>query len=301
MKRILVTGAGGFIGKNLCKRLFEEGCDFLALTFEKNTLPYPSEMVFLEDAESLESIVADYQPDCVVHLAALANVAYKGDAADIYRTNVCGTENLLEAIRSSGAKESRLILTSTAGVYGNQDVEFYHESLPFNPTNHYSFSKMVTEYLSRLYTKDFDIAIIRPFNVTGSGQTTGFLVPKLVQHFVEKRSVLRLGNIDSYRDFVDINFMIEVLMRLIQSASTPDVLNICSGNAYSCRDILGILTEITAYTPEIEIGSDIVRRNEVWRLVGDTRRLSMFLGNELKPVSIEKILERMVNEYQAIQ
>jgi nucleoside-diphosphate-sugar epimerase len=300
MKRILITGAGGFIGRHLCEKLFQEGEDILALTFGKSTHPYPSEAVPLEDAKSLKTIVADYGPDCVVHLAALANVAYEGDTSDIYRTNVCGTENLLEAIRALETKDVRLILTSTAVVYGNQDVEFCNEDCPFEPTNHYSFSKMVTEYLSRLYAADFDITIIRPFNITGPGQTTSFLIPKLIQHFAEKRPVLQLGNIDSYRDFVDIDFAVEVLKRLIQAPSAPHVLNICSGNAYSCRDLLGILSQITGYTPEIKISTDIVRRNEVWRLVGDTTQLFEFLGSEPRPVPIEKILRRMIDEYQAL-
>ena len=205
-KRILVTGAEGFIGKYLLDELGNRGVEYLAtdVISEEIVQKENYRKVSLLHKEEIRKVVRDYQPDVVVHLAAIALVTHE-NIPEIYEVNVCGTENLLSVLAEEQKNKTRVVLMSTAGVYGNQDAEFYDESLPYKPSNHYSFSKMITEYLSKEYEESLDIKIVRPFNIIGTGQKETFLIPKLVKYFAERVDRIPLGNISSIRDYISVD------------------------------------------------------------------------------------------------
>ena len=242
-------------------------------------------------------VIKSYKPNVIVHLAAIALVTHK-NTGEIYNVNVQGTENLLESAQNYCDKNTRVILASTAGVYGNQNVDKYGENLTYNPANHYSYSKMITEYISKQYKEDLDIVTIRPFNIIGVGQSEKFLVPKLVEHFADRKEKLSVGNISSFRDYVDVEYCAEVIMELISRKKLDsDILNICSGIATNGEMIIQLLQEITDFKPEIEISSDFVRKNEVWRMIGDTTRLWEFMNGK-KSQSVKDILVKMLDYYK---
>ena len=298
-KKILITGASGFIGKYVLKKIKDNDLDFLAIDAQK-VLDVSSEnqrVISLLDKENLGEVIKSYKPNVIVHLAAIALVTHK-NTGEIYNVNVQGTENLLESAQNYCDKNTRVILASTAGVYGNQNVDKYGENLTYNPANHYSYSKMITEYISKQYKEDLDIVTIRPFNIIGVGQSEKFLVPKLVEHFADKKEKLSVGNISSFRDYVDVEYCAEVIMELISRKKLDfDILNICSGIPTNGEMIIQLLQEITDFKPEIEISSDFVRKNEVWRMIGDTTRLWEFMNGK-KSQSVKDILVKMLDYYK---
>ncbi|MDR1555026.1 MAG: GDP-mannose 4,6-dehydratase [Campylobacteraceae bacterium] len=291
--KVLITGANGFIGSRLVQRLLANEFEILALTYGDNQPEYPHTIVSLNNRAELERIFAEYRPSVVVHLAAIAFAVY-ANPAEVYNVNVCGTENLLAAAKKF-TPGSRVILTSTAGVYGNQAYEVYNETLPFNPANHYSYSKMITEFISRFYQDVLDVSIVRPFNIIGSGQNVKFIVPKLVKHYAECTPSIELGNMDSVRDYVDVDYCISVIEQLIAADSVPDILNICTGIPHSGMDLLRILSELTGHYPEIIIKDTFVRNNEVWRMVGCNKRLEKFMnGRGAVAKKLEEVLKDML-------
>ena len=299
-KRVLITGASGFIGQFVLKEMLKnEDIDFFAIDTRKipNISIEKLELISLLDKEKLMEIIKRYKPNIIIHLAAIALVTHD-NVGEIYNVNVQGTENLLEVTQEYCDKGTRVILASTAGVYGNQNVDKYREDLSYNPANHYSYSKMITEYISKQYKEDLDIVIIRPFNIIGVGQSEKFLVPKLVEHFADKKEKLSVGNISSFRDYVDVEYCAEVIMELISRKKLDfDILNICSGIPTNGEMIIQLLQEITDFKPEIEISSDFVRKNEVWRMIGDTTRLWEFMNNK-KSQSVKDILVKMLDYYK---
>ena len=299
-KRVLITGASGFIGQFVLKEMLKnEDIDFLAIDTRKipNVNIEKQELVSLLDKDKLMEIIKKYKPNIIVHLAAIALVTHD-NVGEIYNVNVQGTENLLEVAQEYCDKGTRVILASTAGVYGNQKVEKYKEDLPYNPANNYSYSKMITEYLGKRYKDDLEIVTIRPFNIIGVGQSENFLIPKLVEHFANRKEKLSVGNISSFRDYVDVEYCAEVIMELVLREKIDfDILNICSGIPTSGEMILQLLQEMTSFKPEIEISKNFVRKNEVWRMIGDTTRLSEFMNGK-KSQSVKDILLKMLDYYK---
>lgn len=300
MKKILITGATGFIGRYCCKEILARGNDYLALTRNQTDLIDSNrvKVANLHEKEDLIRIIKEYRPDAVLHLAAIAAVTY-GDKSEIYSTNICASEVLLEALYEVCEEKTRVVLVSTAGVYGNQEERFYNEDMPYNPANHYSYSKMVMEFMSEQYSDKLDIKIVRPFNIAGYGQNVNFFLPKLVKAFAAQQETINLGNIESERDYVNVEYCVNVLLELLTREKVEiNKLNICSGIATSGKDIIEMLKKISGWNPSIHISEDFVRKNEVWRLVGSNERLLKFLGDdEFKGDSVYNILEKMYNSF----
>lgn len=290
--RVLVTGGSGFIGQYLMAELTKRGAIVLG-TCIGNRQTEDLVPVTLFETEKLKSLIEEFKPDWIVHLAAIALVTH-GDIEQIYGVNVLGTENLFNAVLSSDIKRPKMLLASTAGVYGNQDAEFLHEGLPYNPMNHYSYSKMVMEMVAERYRDDITIHIVRPFNVIGAGQAESFLVPKIVRHYFDREPTLQLGNIDSVRDYVEAKRSAWMISELISRGhEEPFTVNLCSGRGWTGHDVLDCLEEISGFRPKIEITNQYVRKNEVWRLVGDPSLLTKYLGKDPELPDLKTILASM--------
>lgn len=296
--KILVTGASGFIGGYLLKAFQKKEIDFLALD-AKTISDIPTEKqvsVSLLNADMVDQVMKKYAPNTIIHLAAVASVTHE-NISEIYNVNVCGTDNLLMAAQKYCPRGTRVILISTAGVYGNQNMDIYNEDTPYNPANHYSYSKMITEYLSKQYKDDLEIIIVRPFNIIGAGQKDNFLIPKLVKHFAYREKSIQVGNIASFRDYINVEYCVNVLTELVIRKEIPfEFLNICSGIPYSGEMVIHLLTEITGYHPQIVVNPKFVRKNEVWKMVGDPELLLSFMhGQKSKPMY--NVLSEMLEYY----
>lgn len=269
--RVLVTGCSGFTGHHVAQRLRASGYE----VFDPEALGRTFD---LTDPATLPPIIAEAQPDYVIHLAALSFVAHS-DSSAFYRVNTLGTTNFLDALLVSKRPLRRVILASSANVYGNATADPITETTPPAPVNHYAVSKLAMEYMAATYADRLPLTITRPFNYTGVGQARQFLVPKLVEHFAERRPVIELGNLDVIREFSDVRAVAEAYARLLTVEAPPPVVNICSGVGRSLREILADLGELSGHRLEIRVNPAFVRANEVVRLVGSPERLRSSVGD----------------------
>jgi len=284
MARVLVTGLRSFTGPYLARALQAAGHEAHgadeAAGFD------------LRQPASLGATLASLQPDYVVHLAALSLVTH-GDAAELYAVNTVGTSNLLEAIGREAPSVRKVLLASSANVYGNSDADPIDEDVPPAPVNHYACSKLAMEFIARTWFERLPILIVRPFNYTGPGQSEQFLIPKLVANYAQRRPVLELGNIEVERDFSDVRMVADVYARLLVCEAASTVVNVCSGTGRSLRSVLEQLQSITGHAPQLRVAEHLVRRAEVRRLVGSNRRLRGMIG-ELRYSDFAALLRDMV-------
>jgi GDP-6-deoxy-D-talose 4-dehydrogenase len=270
MARVLVTGIQGFTGPYVARALQSAGHEV------HGTEAWPR--FDLRNPATLTAALQVARPDYVVHLAGLSSVTH-ADAAELYAVNAVGTGHLLQAIADTAPNVRKVLLASSANVYGNTEADPIDEDVPPAPVNHYACSKLAMEFIARTWFDRLPIIITRPFNYTGPGQTEAFLIPKLVAHYAGRRPLLELGNIDVERDFSDVRMLADAYVRLLSGEAAGTIVNICSGVGRSLRSVLAELQTITGYEPELRVAQRLVRRAEVRRLVGSNRKLREIIGD----------------------
>ena len=278
-KRALVTGLSGFTGRYVEQELRAAGYEVYGTITPGHTPGERQFAVDLNDRAGLADVVAQVRPDVVAHLAAIAFVGH-GDVEQIYRVNVAGTRNLLEALAAAEHKPSAVLLASSANIYGNTDAGVIGEDVPPAPANDYAVSKLAMEYMARLWQDKLPLIVVRPFNYTGVGQHENFLLPKIVSHFRRRAADIELGNLHVWRDFSDVRMVAHSYRRLLAAGSSVagQAFNICSGHAYSLGEALAMMADIAGYQINVHVNPAFVRANEVVRLVGDNRRLLAAIG-----------------------
>lgn len=299
-KRALITGSAGFTGRYVAQELRAAGYQVHGIVAPGSAAGMDEFSVDLNDRAGLAAVVQQVQPDVVVHLAAIAFVGH-GDAEQIYRVNVAGTRNLLEALAGLAQRPAAVLLASSANIYGNTDVGVIGEDVPAAPANDYAVSKLAMEYMARLWSDRLPLIIARPFNYTGVGQDENFLLPKIVSHFRRREARIELGNLHVWRDFSDVRMVASSYRRLLAApaaATAGRAFNICSGKAHSLGEVLDLMADIAGYRIDVHVNPAFVRANEVVRLVGDNRRLAGVIGaaGVLDPVPLADTLRWM---YQA--
>jgi GDP-6-deoxy-D-talose 4-dehydrogenase len=290
-KRALVTGLAGFTGHYVAQELRAAGYEVIGTAVPGHA--HGGEMVSLDltDRAAVAAAVQELQPDVVVHLAAIAFVAH-ADVEQIYRVNVLGTRNLLEALAAVPKKPEAVLLVSSANIYGNTSVEVIHEDVPAAPANDYAVSKLAMEHMARLWMDKLPIIMVRPFNYTGVGQADNFLLPKIVSHFRRKATDIELGNLQVWRDFSDVRMVAASYRALLAAKAAGQVFNISSGKAYSLGEAIAMMERIAGYRINVHVNPAFVRASEVARLTGDNRRLASVVG-AIEPLPLEQTLRWM--------
>ena len=266
--RVLVTGLGGFTGTHLRPLLEQRG-------YEVVRAAEPEFDLLRED--SIGALVQATQPEYVIHLAAITFVAHQ-DATALYAVNTVGTTSLLSALERIAPRLRKVVLASTSQIYGNATDDPITESTPPAPISHYACSKLAMEFMARSFFDRLPILITRPFNYIGRGQALHFLLPKLIDHFRRKASVIELGNLDVERDFLDVRSVADAYVRLLDSPLQSQAVNIASGVGRSLTSILDDLTRITGHRPATSVNASLVRRNEIRRMVGSSEHLLKTIG-----------------------
>jgi GDP-6-deoxy-D-talose 4-dehydrogenase len=238
----------------------------------------------LSDPKALADVMGEVQPNKVAHLAAIAFVAH-GDVEAIYRTNLVGTRNLLEALVQSKAPLSAVLLASSANIYGNSLGGMLDEATPPAPANDYAVSKLAMEYVAKLYAERLPVVMARPFNYTGVGQAESFLLPKIINHVRRRAPVIELGNLDVERDFSDVRNVVQAYRKLLEApGAVGQTFNVCSGKAWSLNEVLGMVREISGFDFEVQVNPAFVRANEVKTLLGSRTKLDALPGAIPAPV-----------------
>jgi len=293
-RRALITGLRGFTGHYLAQELTAAGYRVFGTAMPGDALGPDTRDVFavdLCDRDAVAAMVAEARPDVVAHLAGIAFVGHANVEA-IYRVNVVGTRNLLEALAAGDHRPSSVLLASSANIYGNADVPVIDESVPPAPANDYAVSKLAMEYMARLWMDKLPITIARPFNYTGVGQAENFLLPKIVNHFRRNEKRIELGNLAIARDFSDVRMVARSYRRLLAAAPAGEAFNVCSGTPHSLSSVIETMGEIAGYRIDVHVNPAFVRANDVLQLTGSNRKLAAAIG-ELAPTPLHETLDWM--------
>lgn len=282
--RILLTGAAGFTGHHFVVAAQARG--YTVLPLEAN----------LTDKSAVEAEVLQVQPDSVVHLAGISFVGHADDA-DFYAVNVVGTTNLLAALAQLSRPPQKVLLASSANVYGNCDASPINETQPTAPVNHYAMSKLAMEGMARTFADRLPIVITRPFNYTGTGHDINFVIPKLVDHFTKRSPRIALGNLHVEREFNDVHMVCEAYLQLLKIGESGETYNVCSGHPHTLQRVIDELTRLTSHKMQVEVNPAFVRANELHRLCGDPGKLHRLLerhGITLAEPSLPTMLGEML-------
>ena len=268
---ILITGIDGFTGKHLEKFLLNKGYQVYGTVIEapveKNHFKCD-----IRNRPEVDLVIRAVKPDYVFHLAAISFVGELNKSL-IYDVNVLGTQNILDALLDAAISPKKILIASSAAVYGNQDEQVLDESMCPKPVNHYGYSKLAMEHLVATYFERLNILVIRPFNYTGPGHSDKFVIPKIVSHFAAGKKSIDLGNLDVAREFNDVRFVIDIYHNLMKCDKVSDIVNLCSGNAVKLKDVIVYLEDLCGYKIEVKVNADFVRKNEIAILIGSTKKL----------------------------
>lgn len=290
-KSFFITGITGFTGIHLEKYLLNEGFEVYGSTYTK---PKDERHFYCDilSEDSIYDLLSRVKPNFIVHLAAVSFVASK-DQLNIYNVNVLGTLNLLNAIERLDYTPQKIVIASSAAVYGNIEGELTEDICP-KPVNHYGNSKLVMENMTLKYFENQNIIITRPFNYTGIHQANHFLIPKIVSHYKQKKKEIDLGNIAVYREFNEVNFVVKCYAKLALSEVKSEIINVCTGTTLSIKDILDILNDLSGYEIIVNINPKFVRKNEIQILKGSPNKMYSIIGDFSDDYGIKQILSEML-------
>ncbi|MBS4276013.1 NAD-dependent 4,6-dehydratase [Campylobacter vulpis] len=304
MKKILITGADGFIGSHLCEVLHAKGYAIRALSFY-NSFNFWGHLEHLECREDLEIVSGDLRDsffcdslvkgvDAVLHLGALIAIPYSYAAPQSYvDTNIQGTLNLLEAAKKHAIK--RFIHTSTSEVYGSAIYTPIDEKHPLQPQSPYSASKIGADMLALSYFYSFNLPIIvaRPFNAYGPRQSARAFIPAMMVQILSGARELKVGDLSTKRDLNFVRDTCEGFATLLTNGDFGEVYNIGSGVEYTMSEVLELICELSEV--EVKITQDKTRlrpkNSEVTRLLCDSSKLKSVSAWESK-VSLKEGLEQ---------
>lgn len=280
-KRVLVTGAEGFVGSHLTERLVLAGAEVRVLTHYK---PYGREGYLAALEGEIESITGDVRDaglvtdavagcEVVFHLAALIGIPYSYLAPESYvQTNVVGTQNVAEACRRHGV--GRLVHTSTSEVYGTARRVPIDEHHPLQPQSPYSASKIAADMMALSYWHAFElpVSVMRPFNVFGPRQSARAVIPSILAQLHAGVTEIRLGSLTPTRDFTYVSDTVAGFLAVASAADTiGSVVNVGSGREISIGELAELAISVTGHDATVINDSARLRpaTSEVDRLLCD--------------------------------
>ena len=283
-RKILVTGAGGFIGSHLVEALVEKGAsvrafirynsrnDVGALSLVPKEVVDHVEIEFgdLRDLPSVQEVIKGIS--YVFHLGALISIPYSYlHPAEVVETNVLGTMNVLLAARNSGVE--RVIHTSTSEVYGTALHVPIDENHPLQAQSPYSASKIGADKLAESFFRSYNLPIVtlRPFNTYGPRQSARAVIPTIISQALTQNTI-RLGNLDSLRDLTDVTDTVEGFLKVVEASGVEGAtFNLGSVNEVRIGDLAREIISIIGKPIKIVVDPNRLRpeKSEVQRLLSD--------------------------------
>ena len=276
MTKIFVTGSRGFIGTQLIKQL---------KNFEVITDSINSKKI---DLKKMDELIQIESSDIVIHLAAKTQ---KGRSWNEYfDNNVIGTQNILEYCIQKKVKK---IIFLSSYVYGNPKYLPIDENHPISPHNDYTKSKFIAEQLCKKYAKEFNlnVVILRPFNIFGETLDEGFLISNLINS-LNNNKIVTITNELSKRDFLFIQDLIDLILKIIEYDFKFEIFNVGSGKSYSFKQIVEMIEKISNKKLKLEFNYD--EENCIKNVVADISKISDKIG--WKPnISFDDGIQRCYN------
>jgi GDP-4-dehydro-6-deoxy-D-mannose reductase len=291
--RVLVTGADGFVGRFLLPRLRAAALDVTACDLDLD----------VSDAVAVEARVGELVPDAIVHLAAISSVgASQRDAERTYRVNFLGARAVLEAVLRH-APRARVLLVGSGDAYGSTapGAAPFVEEAPLRPRSPYARTKACADLLGAVYAgRGVDVIRTRSFNHTGPGQSDDFAASSFARQIAEiacgrRAPRLRVGNLDSVRDFLDVGDVVEAYALLLDRSVPAGAYNVASGRGVRIGDLLAQLLACAEIEPHIEVDPERMRPTDC--TVGDATRLRDATGWAPR-VPLNATLARLLEDWR---
>jgi NAD dependent epimerase/dehydratase len=292
-KKVLVTGADGFIGSHLVESLLEEGCNVRALVYYNSFNNWGWLDTFSQNQlDAIEVIPGDVRDpngmrkavkgcDLVFHLAALIGIPYSYHAPLSYlRTNVEGTLNVMQGALQAGV--SLLVQTSTSEVYGTAQYVPMDEEHPLQGQSPYAASKIGADKMAEAFHRSFGLPVVtlRPFNTFGPRQSSRAVVPTIITQALTQPEV-KLGNWDTTRDFNYVSYIVEAFVLAAEAQrAVGQVINVGTGQEIAIGDLAEKILKLTGTSVPVMKDANRVRpdASEVARLCADNRKARDLLG-----------------------
>jgi NAD dependent epimerase/dehydratase len=289
-KKVLVTGADGFIGSHLTEALLDRGCDLRTFVYYNSfnswgwldTLPPEKARaldVFAGDIRDPNGVAKAMEGcDVVFHLAALIAIPFSYHSPDSYvDTNIKGTLNVLQAARRFGTQ--RVVVTSTSEVYGTAQYAPIDERHPFQGQSPYSATKIGADRLAESFFRSFETPVIiaRPFNTYGPRQSARAVIPTVITQLLSGGTSLRLGSLSPTRDFNFVADTVEGFIALAEcDAAIGEEVNIATGVEHTIGDVANFLISELNPAAMIVTAEQRLRpdASEVFRLMGDNKKIT---------------------------
>lgn len=282
-KKVLVTGADGFIGSHLTEALLAKGYSVRALA-QYNSFNNWGWLEDVTESPDLEIVCGDVRDaafcrelcsgiDTVYHLAALIAIPFSYVAPESYvDTNIKGTLNMCQAVRDAGCR--RLVVTSTSEVYGTAKYVPIDEKHPRQPQSPYSATKIGADAIAQSFYNAFGLPVVtaRPFNAYGPRQSARAIIPTVITQIASGRRQIKLGDLTPTRDF---NFVTDIAAGFIALGETPGIdgrdINIATGREVSMGETVATIQRLMGAKLEIVCDAQRLRpaNSEVNRLCGD--------------------------------
>jgi len=272
MKHVLITGITGFTGRHLVNFLSRIDKDISIFGTSRNDDAYIKNVQLIRadftKSDEVKSVIGRVDPDHVYHLAS----CNRGEAKELFTTNVLGTINLLEAIKHKGKKLPKVLLVGSVAEYGivNEKDLPIKETTDLKPVNPYGHSKLVQELIGFQYynTYGLNIVLVRPANIIGPGQSAEYVCSAIAKQIVEIEegkhpNVLTVGNLKPQRNFIDVRDAIDAYWKLMNSNNFGRVFNICSQKCLSISEVIDNFLLLTDINPEILIDPIRIKGNDI--------------------------------------
>lgn len=292
MKKVLVTGADGFIGSHLTELLLSKGIKVRALS-QYNSFNHWGWIEDISKQQNLEIVNGDIRDphfckdivkgvDTVFHLAALIAIPYSYVAPDSYvDTNIKGTLNICQAAKEQG--NIRVVHTSTSEVYGTAQYVPIDEKHPKQPQSPYSASKIGADAMALSFYNAFNlpVTVVRPFNTYGPRQSARAIIPTIISQIASGIKQIKLGDLTPTRD---LNFVLDTCKGFVAIADTDATIgheiNIASNSEISMGDVLNLIISLMGKDVDVITDTERIRpeKSEVFRLYGDNKLIKDLTG-----------------------
>ena len=308
LNKVLITGATGFIGSHLTRRLIEGGFEVGIIKRERSDAWQIKDLlnkivvydVDLRDTQEVSKAVSHFRPGVIFHLATYYAVEHESQEVSLMiDTNVLGTVNLLEASKESMVK--LFVNTSSCFVYKESEYKL-RENDDLSPLNLYALTKIQAEEACTFYAKKYGLKIItfRLFPPYGPADHERRLIPHVIKTLLDGER-LKLTTGRQWWDFVYVDDIVDAYFKLLSVPDLPpkhEIFNIGSGDAVSVREVVSRIKEIVGSELEPDWGAIPHRKNEVWFTCADMSKTENFLGWQPKIQILEEGLEQTVKWYK---